>query len=251
MSALTASRAPARRRRRHGGVTLLLVVAVVLGLLVAADRAAKYYVDRTVASKLAGHSPFTTAPQVDAQGFPFLTQALAGNYRSVRVSGSGLTFGSVTGVSFDSTLHGVRVPLSAAVHGAVNQIPVAQADGMVTIPWPEFARLTQVPGMAITVSSGHITVTAPVQVPALNRTVDVVADGRVGLAGGKAALTVANIRVAGLSLPQPVVRLISDVINSQVQIPQLPYGLRLTSVRAADVGLQLSASAANVTISVP
>lgn len=240
---------PARPRRRHRGLVVLVVLLllVVVGL-VAADRLGRHYAEHAVSERLAGRPPFTTAPQVQALGSPFLTQVVTGRYDDIHVTGSGLTLGDIHGVQFDSTLRGVHVRALDAVRGKVSRIPVDDAVGTVLIPYAEFARLTKVPGLAITVSSGQVTVTAPVTVPFINKTFDVVADGRVSLAGRQLQLNVENVRVAGVSLPQLVVRTASDLLNSQIEIPALPYGLQLTQVTATDRGLLVAAAAKRVTI---
>lgn len=221
---------------------------MLVGLLVAADRVGLALAERTVEERLTGQPPFSTAPQVHAEGFPFLTQVLGGSYRHIQVSGRGLTLGQLHGVGFEADLHGVHVPLSALARGQVDVVPVDRADGTVVIPYAEFARATGVSGLRLTESDGRLTATAPVKVPYVGRTVDVVADGRIALSGQRLELTVDNIRVAGVSLPGVVVRAASDLINSAVTLPALPYGLQLRTVSSRADGLHVTAHGDHLTI---
>lgn len=240
----------ARPRRRRRGLGLLITLVVLGVLLVVADRLTLGFAEKAVADRLAGQAPFTTAPTVKAAGFPFLTQAVGGTYRDVTVSGSGLTLGQLQGVGFDADLHGVHVPLSSVVKRSVDRIPIDTAQGTVVIPYAEFARLTSIDGLTITESGGRLTVAAPVKVDVafVHETFDVVADGRVALVGQDLQLRVENIRVAGVSLPSVAVNAASDLLNSKVTLPSLPYGLQLTSVEAQGDGLHVAAAGRDLTI---
>lgn len=238
-----------RRHRRWPWVLLVVVVVLVVGLVVA-DRYAASYAERTVAAKLTGTGPFTAAPQVDIEGSPFLTQAAGGDYRHVTVDGSGLTLGTLHDVRFHADLRGVHVPLSDVLSGSVHDVPVDRAEGTVVISYAEFARQTGVTGLTVTEKAGRLTVRAPVEVKVsfFHKTFDVEADGTVAAKGNDLALSVAHIRVAGISLPGFAVSYISDYLNRRVTLPTLPYGLQLRSVAAADDGLHVTVGGTGLTI---
>lgn len=218
-------------------LVVLLVVAVLVG-----DGYARSYAERTVAEKLTGTGPFSTAPTVRIDGSPFLTQAVRGRYEHVTVDGSGLTLGELRDVRFHADLRGVRVPLSDVLSGSVRSVPVERAEGQVVISYAEFARQTGIDGLRITEDGGKLTVTAPVRVKVLflNETFDVAADGTVAANGGDLALTVSGIRVAGVSLPGFAVNYIEDYLNDRVTLPALPYGLQLQSVTPEADGLHVA-----------
>lgn len=232
---------------------LLTVVVLLVVALAACDRVAHSYAEKTVAERLGQQSPFTSAPTITADGFPFLTQVLRGNYRHIHVNGSGLTLGDLHDVEFRADLYGVRVPLSNVLDGQVTRIPMDHAEGDVVISYAEFARLTGIKDLTITQQDGKLTVTAPVTVDIafVHETFDVVADGTIAAAGGgkgDLALAVQNIRVAGVSLPKFAVSYISGYLNDQVTLPALPYGLTLQSVQAKDDGLHVAVAGRDLTI---
>ena len=223
---------------------MLVLVVVLVVALVIADRVAHSYAEKTVAEKLGGQSPFTSAPTVTLDGFPFLTQAVGGDYEHVTVDGSGLTLGELRDVRFHADLSGVHVPLSDVLAGRISTIPVDVATGSVVISYTEFARQTGIDGLTITEEDGKLTVTAPVRVKLafFDQTFDVVANGQVAAAsGGKdLALSVDGIRVAGVDLPGFAVDFAADYLNDQVTLPALPYGLTLQSVTARSDGLHVA-----------
>lgn len=232
---------------------LLVLLVVLVAALVVADRVGHSYAEKTVAQQLGKQAAFTSPPTVRIEGVPFLTQAAAGTYDHVVVDGSGLSLGQLHDVGFHADLHGVHVPLSDALGGRVRTVPVDRADGAVVIPYAEFARQTGIDGLTITESGGRLTVTAPVEVDVafLHERFDVVADGRVAAAGGgrdDLALSVDNIRVAGVSLPGAAVDYISSYLNDRVTLPPLPYGLQLQAVTPAADGLHVAVGGTDLTV---
>lgn len=244
---------PVRRRRRRWPWVLLVLVVVLGGLFVAVDRVAVHYAERAVAQRLGGRAPFTTDPEVTAGGFPFLTQAVAGDYRHITVSGSGLTLGQLQGVGFRADLRGVRVPLSDVLSGSVGTIPVDRADGEVVVPYSELARQTGIADLAITEQDGVLRVTAPVAVKVLflDQTFDVVGRGTVVTTGNNLQLSVDQIQVAGVTLPQQAVEFIQGYLNAQIRLPALPYGLILRSATARSDGLHVGVGGENLNLSAP
>src|SRR4051812_16409192 len=73
-----------RGRARMKG--LLVTLVVLLGLAVVADWVAVGFAEDEVAQQLAAKGGLAGTPAVDIGGFPFLTQAIAGDYEDVRMS---------------------------------------------------------------------------------------------------------------------------------------------------------------------
>jgi hypothetical protein len=64
---------------------LLVTLVVLLGLLVVADRVAVNVAEDRVAQQVQSSGRLAGPPTVDIGGFPFLTQAVAGDYSDVRL----------------------------------------------------------------------------------------------------------------------------------------------------------------------
>ena len=89
----------------------LILLLILVILLVAADRISVYVAQRKVASRLAGAYNLSTPPSVTIQGFPFLTQVVAGRYDQVDVTLSSVTAGGVEMRDLRARFTGVHAPL--------------------------------------------------------------------------------------------------------------------------------------------
>src|SRR6266487_1277477 len=63
-----------------------LVVAVLIALLVAADRVGLYVAERLAGDTIESSQDLSSRPDVDIGGFPFLNQAITGNYDKITVT---------------------------------------------------------------------------------------------------------------------------------------------------------------------
>jgi len=88
-------------------------MAVVAGLLAGADRLAVGVAEDEAADKLVSSGRLSTRPDVSIEGFPFLTQAVSGEFEAVRLSGDGVMVSAgrerVALHSFSARLSGVAV----------------------------------------------------------------------------------------------------------------------------------------------
>src|SRR3954471_11627595 len=102
----------------------LLGVAVLLVLLVVGDRVAATVAAHVMASRVQQSQGLPTRPSVSIGGFPFLTQALFGDYAHVRAVVSHLRRGGLDVTRIDADLDGVAVPFGDVVAGTVDRVPV-------------------------------------------------------------------------------------------------------------------------------
>jgi hypothetical protein len=222
-------------------------LAIVAVIVVAADRIAAYAAGRVAGSLIAQRASFAEPPSVSIHGVPFLTQALRGSYQDVEVSGSSLQLGPVRGVVLDAHLRGVGLPLANVVHRDVTQLPISQVDGTVTVPLGAVSALTGISGLTLTGTGGALTVAATEDVD--GRAVTVRGTGRVAVVGGQLRLQVDSIDSSdGGSLPSSVRQQLLDRLNVPINLPSLPYRLRVDSVRTTATALVVQASAADVVV---
>lgn len=131
--------------------TTVIVVIVLIGLLVGADyglaAAAEYQVSKRMRSEL----NLAADPSVDIHGFPFITQALAGDYSDISVDAIGVPVqNKLRDLEVDADLHHVRVPLSNLLSGNVQSLKVDEVDGQVKIKATDVGRMLNIPDLAIT-----------------------------------------------------------------------------------------------------
>jgi hypothetical protein len=102
-----AGRGPRRRRVRRS-VMALFAVVVLLIVLVIADRVACAVAENEMASQFKSQG-FPVKPSVNIEGFPFLTQLAAKDFKKVDISASNVPAGPVTISTVHATIDGLHV----------------------------------------------------------------------------------------------------------------------------------------------
>src|SRR5690348_3897946 len=153
---------------------------MLLGLAVAADRVAVKVAEGQVAAQIAEKGGLHGKPTVSIGGFPFLTQALAGNYRDVHIVLTAEELGQPAGTAADVHLRGVRVPLSSVLSRSVTEVPVDRIDGTATLSYPLLAGQIG-PGTTLARKGDQLQITRTVEI--LGQRVQLSASGQVTLEG--------------------------------------------------------------------
>jgi hypothetical protein len=238
-----------RPRRRRGWIALLVVLVVLAGLLVAADRIAAAVAGRQLADRIAtsaakyGVSRDNT--EVTVEGFPFLTQVVAGRY-----DGMQLTLHNVgqNGIVVDTLrVHatGITLPPSALMSGDVAGTTADSVTGTAELTWQNLADSADVPDAGFRREGDAIRVRAPLN------SFGIEAEG-TGLASvtllgnDRIRIEVQDVQVQGVDVPQRVVDLAATKLSQDRQIPKLPYGLTLTGVQVVDAGIQVTVSGRSI-----
>jgi hypothetical protein len=249
---------PARpgRRRRNLLIALLVLVLVLVAALVVADRFAVGFAERAIATQvsqeIAKQGVKSGPPAVTVNGFPFLTQVLAGRYQSI----------VIVLRDVESPVPGeqqvVRLPelnINARdITASINTLRTGQGaitagtvDGTATITYDSVAKLVNQPGLKLREQDGKLQVTTPVKVLGQQFTAQGAADLKVS--NGEVTLSFSDVSVDGLP-NDPAVRLAVEAFASQLAIPlplpQLPYKLQVQEVRPLPEGLAVSATAKGV-----
>ncbi|MCZ2823497.1 MULTISPECIES: LmeA family phospholipid-binding protein [unclassified Modestobacter] len=225
---------------------LLIVLLLALGLLVLVDRVGVTVAEGQVADQVAERGGLASAPDVDITGFPFLTQALSGRYDEVRISLTAEQLGEPAGTRADVSLFGVQVPLSDAVSGSVQEIPVEQVDGTATI---SYVLLAQQLGGDTRLRPDGDRLRIDRTVDLLGLEVPVTARGTVSLDGQDLVVDVDDAAAAGVDVPGFVLDGAADVLDFRYPVPELPFGLELTGVDPRDDGVLVQVSATDTVLS--
>ncbi|WP_410666808.1 DUF2993 domain-containing protein [Amycolatopsis sp. cmx-4-68] len=137
-----APRADARRRGRRARRWVIALVVLVL-LLVGADFGAAAFAEHMISQKARTQLELTDDPSVTIHGFPFLTQALGGDYDHISVSAAGVPVaGKLQDVAVNAELEDVTAPLSDLTNGNTKAITIGKLTGAVTIKAADLARLS-------------------------------------------------------------------------------------------------------------
>jgi hypothetical protein len=233
--------------RRIGCLAAVLVLlGVVLGVLVVVDRVGVGIAEDRVAEQLADRGQLAGTPDVEITGFPFLTQAVSGRYSDVRIHLTAEELGQPAGTRADVSLQGVHVPLSDALSGSVQQIPVDRVDGTATLSYSLLA--DQLGGdTALTQDGDGIRLTKSVEV--LGFEFPVTAAGTVTLDGQDVVIDVHDASAGAVDVPDFVLDTADELLDFRYRVPALPFGLQLTSVQPAAGGVDVRVQAQDTVLS--
>jgi LmeA-like phospholipid-binding len=224
---------------------LLISLVVLLGLAVVADRVGVRIAEKKVAEQIAQQGGLQGTPDVDITGFPFLTQVIAGRYEDVRIRLTAEELGQPAGTRAAVSLRGVHVPLSDAISGSVDQIPVDRVDGTATLSYALLA--AQLGGDTTVRQEGDgLRITKTVTV--FGQELPVTAAGTVRLEGNVLSVDVRQVSGAGVQIPSALVSRVSHLLDLEYKIPALPFGLRLSSVTPAADGVVVQVGATDTVL---
>ncbi|MFJ1703613.1 DUF2993 domain-containing protein [Kitasatospora sp. NPDC088346] len=125
----------------RGWLKLTIGLGVLTGLLVGADRVAVGVAEDEAADQLVSSGRLNTRPHVSIDGFPFLTQALSGEFDGVHLSADGV---QVSDGRQQVSVHAFKAGLSGvSVGDSYRSATVRTATGSGLISYPDAAKLVQ------------------------------------------------------------------------------------------------------------
>ncbi|MBU2663167.1 DUF2993 domain-containing protein [Actinoplanes bogorensis] len=238
-------------------ITFIVFLVLILGLLVALDRFAAGYAERTigdrVSQQIADQNATSEKPDVTIEGVPFLTQVLDGNYQEIRIQVGDLTGPAgnnktVRVAGLDVRAHDVAAPLDTIRNGT-GDIVAKTVTGTGVIDYPQLAELIGQPGLKLSEKDGKLIGSAPIQ--ALGQTFNVSGAATVAVQNGTVQVRFSDVTADGL----PDVPLIRSLLASYVQkisvdlrVPELPLKLAVQKVEPQPDGLRFTAGADNVSL---
>lgn len=226
----------------------LVGVLVLLGLLLVLDRAAAAVAATAIAAQVQSSTRVTSEPDVTVGGFPFLTQALAGSYDRVEVDAAGVPAGDLTVTRLEATLTGVRVPLSDAVSGSVERVPVDRVQARALVSYDELSRRSGDRRLTVSPGTGdRVRVTGSVQ--ALGGTVAATAVARVEVADGALVVIGESYEVDGAPADAAVTRALRGLLDLRIPVTGLPYGLQVSRAEVGPQGVTVVATARDTVLS--
>jgi hypothetical protein len=224
---------------------LLVVILLLIGLVLVADRVAVGFAEDRVAEQVAEKGGLAGTPEVDIDGFPFLTQAVGGRYDEVRISLTADQLGQPEGTRADVVLRGVEVPLSSVLAGSVQEVPVERIDGTATLSYALLsAQLGS--GTELEREGDGLRITRTLEV--LGQQVRLTATGQVALDGNDLVVDVEEASGAGVDVPGFLLDRATDLLDLRYPVPALPFGLQLTGVRPAADGVDIRVEATDTVL---
>ncbi|MDI3388300.1 DUF2993 domain-containing protein [Streptomyces sp. B-S-A8] len=234
---------------------LLITVIVLGGLFIAADRIAVGYAEDKVAAKLRAAEGLEKDPEVTIEGFPFLTQVLAGELDDVAIGIDGMEASNggskMTIAELDAQMHGV------AFSSDYSSATASEATGSARISYDELLKAAKVepvevaPGVTAKVvglsDGGNGKIKVSVQATVLGQTlpepVEVVSSANVE--GGKTVQVHADKlpKLGAVPVAEQRMRQITDF---QQVVDGLPAGIELDKVEAQKDGVRITVTGSDV-----
>lgn len=248
---------------------LILALMCLLAVVVVVDFGAAAYSEYRVSRSLREGAGLDADPSVTITGFPFLTQAAAGRYEHVEIRAIGIPSDELGDVSVEADLHGVQVPISNLVRGEVQTIPVEHLDGRVKIEATSLGAYLGIPDLEVSAppadrsdgtggsggsgmsTGGGIVLTGTVPVGPVRATVSVTAN--LALDGDNVTIVATDLYFgpegnADFTVPGPLKPVVLGLFSRQVDVRQLPYGVRPTKVYAQGSQVVIEGSGEDVVI---
>ena len=249
------------------------VLIVLVALAVGVDYAAAALTESAVSREMRQQLNLVDDPSVRINNFPFLTQAIAGRYRSVDVTADHVPVGPLHDVQVRTQLRDVNAPLSQLLGGS-RTVTVREAEGTVRIGAPDVEQLLRGRSEAIdnavvvdklyidgiddkgleqAVEDGAdraLLQIDPATAARLGGTVDVLGQqqqvtiiAELQLAAGEAQIVPRDVRLGdqdAAPLPAPLQRALTNLFTLRLSPGNLPLQVTPTKLRATNNGLEIS-----------
>lgn len=219
-----------RRRRRRGWIALLVTLIVLAVIFVVGDRVARSYAQDAIASKI--HSDgFPVKPTVSIPGFPFLTQVLARDIRTINLSASNVPEGKLTISSINATASGVHI------NSSFNGGTISHISGTGLVTFSSVASAAPVGGLTITADPSAGPGAAKVSLGPLSAVAQVTRSGP------------SQLSVQLKDVPGIASSLEGGLSSFTIDVPHLPAGLQVTGVSVTNQGVLIDFAAQNTSLS--
>jgi len=251
---------------------LIIILLVLLGLAVAADFGSAALAESAVSRQMRGQLGLVDDPSVRINGFPFLTQAVAGTYSSIDVDATRIPYGSFKELEVNARLHDVSAPLSMMLGPGPKSITAATAEGIIKINAADLQRLIPEAKKVRIESVDDNTLEQAVKkgadpavgsmspertarlvgtVDFFGQTAEVAVLATLRLEKGRADIVPVDARLSdgtGLPVPGSVLRQILDLFRVPLITGDLPLDVTADTFQAKDGTLQISGRARNLTL---
>jgi hypothetical protein len=252
---------------------LIIAVLVVVALAVAADFGAAAAAEYTVAKQMRQQLHLASDPSVRINGFPFLTQAVAGHYAAIDITASGLSADPLHDLDVEATLHDVDAPLTEVTSGDLHSVRAATVDGLVRLKDTDLGRAIGIEDLRIQqpsdqeikellppgtpTSDSPRGTRAPIKMVATTdlagQRTEVVALGLIELTGGLVRVTTSDVRLArdgvgAVGLPRAVRQTLLSTLSTEVKTGGLPFAVTPTRIWVETGSIVVEGTATNVSL---
>lgn len=232
---------------------LVISLGILAGLVALADRGLAVVAGNATADRIQRHEGLAEDPDVTFRGFPFLTQAVRGDFEAVDVTVRDLERDGLVIDRIDARLEGVKVDLGDVLNGRVSAVPVREGDATVRIAYGDLeSYLSSRPGnLRIVTRAGRVVVVTSFGIPGVG-TVDVEGTPRVAVSGRTIRVTVSEMRRSdgGGGLAAALAAQAASRASFSIPLGSLPFGITAASAALTDTALVIEATAKGIVVDV-
>jgi LmeA-like phospholipid-binding len=227
---------------RRLAITLLVLVILLIG----ADFGLRFVATNRIGDAIATRLGLASAPDVSITGFPFVTQAINGQYDTISATLPPAAFGPVQNVSVSVDLLGVRIPLSDALSGNVDALTAEGGQVRMTIPVASIASAVGLPALLVESAGGFLQVSTNLTVFAQQYPVR--ADLTATVVDSTLELHSGGVSGDGVALPAEVSQAIGTLISLDVPLAGLPFTIARGTATVVGTDLVVNATTSALTL---
>jgi hypothetical protein len=225
-------------------VLLVFLLFLIIGV-VAADRIGVVVAQDQIAKQVAAENDLPRKPDVKIHGFPFLTQAIGGNYEKIDVAVGQMTQQGVTLDDVRIELADVQAPLRDVINGDSSNVVAATAIASAIVPYEAVKQRAPSQVRSISASGSNLQVRGNMSLLGFSGDVTIVAAVRATSQG--IGVTPQSVRSG--SGPEVPLSLLQQRFTFTVPVRDLPLGSRISEVEVTPGGLRIAATADDVRLS--
>jgi hypothetical protein len=223
---------------------LLVLLVLVIGGVVAADRIGVRIAQDQIGQQIQAQNYLLRQPDVTIHGFPFLTQALGGEYERIDVVIGDWTQEDIKLSDVRIEMRGLNAPLSDITTGNSENVTARTATASGVVPYDAIQKRApkEVKRIGPKGDNLEVDLTGSLMGLPLNGTAVL----SVKATGKGLAITPVSVGSGGAQVP---LALLQRQLTWNVPVTDLPIGSRISDIRPTPQGLRIAATADNVQLS--
>lgn len=229
---------------------LVAILIVVLGVVLVSaglyfgDRFAEHRAEQRTATALQPRLGTPEPPQVDIEGFPFITQVASRSIDRIHVMADQI---GTTNEALLALAHADLVLTDVVTEDWFKTMTIRHAEGTALL---DYAKLSSLAGAPMTFA-GNGRVELVIKTKVFGREVEAVISGTPRLNGKEQSMTLsdAKISVAGVNLPEFSAQALLAAMLKPIPLKEMPLGMTVTRTTAAEDGMHLDLVGDNLAVS--
>jgi hypothetical protein len=223
---------------------IVLVVALFGAGLYFGDRFAQHRAEQKAATALQPHLGTPQPPQVDIEGFPFVTQVASRLIDRIHIVADQI---GTTNDALLTLAHADLVLTDVATNDWFKTMNISRAEGTALL---DYAKLSSLAGAPMTYGSDG-RVELDIKTTVLGRDVEAVVSGTPRFNAKEQTMTLsdAKISVAGVNLPEFTSQALLVALLKPIPLKGMPLGMTVTRITAAEDGVHVDLVGDNLAVS--